>query len=130
MCFDSEVEAFAAYAEAMPNNCIFLVDTYDSLAGIRNAVAIGKRLRETGHEMIGIRLDSGDLAYLSIEARKILDENEFPTAVIVASNDLDEHIITSLKRQGAKIMVWGVGTKLVTGYDQPALGGVYKLSAI
>ncbi len=130
MCFDSEIEAFAAYAEAMPNNCIFLVDTYDSLEGVRNAVTIGKQLRQKGHEMIGIRLDSGDLAYLSIEARKILDENGFPNAVIVASNDLDEHIITSLKRQGAKIMVWGVGTKLVTGYDQPALGGVYKLSAI
>ncbi|MCU0645522.1 MAG: nicotinate phosphoribosyltransferase, partial [bacterium] len=130
MCFDSEVDAFAAYAEALPNNCIFLVDTYDSLAGVRNAVTIGKQLRQKGHEMIGIRLDSGDLAYLSIEARKILDENGFPNAVIVASNDLDEHIITSLKRQGAKIMVWGVGTKLVTGHDQPALGGVYKLSAI
>lgn len=130
MCFDSEIEAFAAYAEAMPNNCIFLVDTYDTLDGVRNAVAIGKQLREKGHDLIGIRLDSGDLAYLSIEARKILDANGFPHAVIVASNDLDEHIITSLKRQGAKIMVWGVGTKLITGYDQPALGGVYKLSAI
>ena len=115
MCFDSEIEAFSAYAEAMPNNCIFLVDTYDSLEGVRNAVTIGKQIRQNGHEMIGIRLDSGDLAYLSIEARKILDENEFPNAVIVVSNDLDEHIITSLKRQGAKIMVWGVGTKLVTG---------------
>jgi len=84
-------------------------------------------VRERGHEMVGIRLDSGDLAWLSIEARKILDEAGFPKAVIVASNDLDEHIIASLKEQGAKINVWGVGTKLITAYDQPALGGVYKL---
>ena len=130
MCFDSELEAFDAYAEAMPNNCIFLVDTYDTLEGVRHAVKIAKKLREKGHEMIGIRLDSGDLAYLSIEARKILDENGFPDAAIVASNDLDEHIISSLKRQDATISIWGVGTRLVTGYDQPALGGVYKLSAI
>ena len=130
MSFDSELQAFQAYAEAMPNNCIFLVDTYDSLEGVRHAVEVGKRLRSQGHELGGIRLDSGDLAYLSIEARKILDQAGFPKAVIVASNDLDENIITSLKEQGARVNVWGVGTKLVTGYDQPALGGVYKLSAI
>jgi nicotinate phosphoribosyltransferase len=106
------------------------VDTYDTLAGVRQAVETGKWLRERGHEMVGIRLDSGDLAWLSIEARKILDEGGFPKATIVASNDLDEHIITSLKEQGAQINVWGVGTKLVTAYDQPALGGVYKLGAI
>jgi nicotinate phosphoribosyltransferase len=93
-------------------------------------VETGKWLRERGHEMVGIRLDSGDLAWLSIEARKILDKAGFPKAVIVASNDLDEHIIASLKEQGAKINVWGVGTKLITAYDQPALGGVYKLGAI
>jgi nicotinate phosphoribosyltransferase len=87
-------------------------------------------LREQGHTLAGIRLDSGDLAFLSIEARKILDEAGFTEAVIVASNDPDEHIIESLKQQGAKITVWGVGTRLVTAYDQPALGGVYKLSAI
>lgn len=130
MSFDSEREAFDAYARAMPNNCVFLVDTYDSLEGVRHACEAGRRLRELGREMIGIRLDSGDLAYLSIEARRILDEEGFPDAVIVASNELDEHIITSLKGQGAAIAVWGVGTKLATAFDQPALGGVYKLSAI
>lgn len=130
MSFDDETEAFERYAEVMPNNCVFLVDTYDTLEGVRKAVEIGNRLRERGHEMVGIRLDSGDLAYLSIEARKLLDNGGFPAAAIVASNDLDENIITSLKGQGAKIAVWGVGTKLATAYDQPALGGVYKLGAI
>lgn len=130
MSFDDEGEAFRAYAEAMPNNCVFLVDTYDTLEGVRRAVEVGRWLREHKHEMVGIRLDSGDLAWLSIEARKILDEAGFPKALIVASNDLDENIIVSLKNQGAKINVWGVGTKLITAYDQPALGGVYKLGAI
>jgi nicotinate phosphoribosyltransferase len=130
MSFADEAESFQAYAEAMPNNCVFLVDTYDTLEGVRRAAATGRWLREHGHEMAGIRLDSGDLAYLSIEARKILDAAGFRDAVIVASNDLDEHIIASLKQQGAKIGMWGVGTKLVTAFDQPALGGVYKLSAI
>jgi len=130
MSFENELASFNAYADALPNNCIFLVDTYDSLEGVRNAVAVGRRLRQQGHELAGIRLDSGDLAYLSIEARKILDAAGFSDAVIVASNDLDEHLITSLKQQGARINVWGVGTKLVTAYDQPALGGVYKLTAI
>jgi nicotinate phosphoribosyltransferase len=130
MSFDDEIEAFKAYAQAMPNNCIFLVDTYDTLEGVKKATEVGKWLRQQGHEMIGIRLDSGDLAYLSIEARKILDAEGFPNAKIIASNELDENIITSLKEQGAKIAIWGVGTKLITAYDQPALGGVYKLSAI
>jgi len=130
LSFENELDAFNAYAEAMPNNCIFLVDTFDSLEGVRHAVEVGKRLRERGHEMAGIRLDSGDLAYLSIEARKILDAGGFKNAAVVATNDLDEHLIASLKQQGAAINVWGVGTKLVTAYDQPALGGVYKLTAI
>jgi nicotinate phosphoribosyltransferase len=130
MSFDSEPEAFQAYAEAMPNNCVFLVDTYDTLEGVRHAIEAGRWLRTQGKEMAGIRLDSGDLAYLSIEARKLLDAAGFKNAAIVASNDLDEHIISSLKDQGATINVWGVGTKLVTAYDQPALGGVYKLAAI
>lgn len=130
MCFDDEAEAFGAYAEAMPANCVFLVDTYDSLRGVRHAVEAGRRLRAEGHEMIGIRLDSGDLAALSAGARKILDDAGFPGAAIVASNDLDEHLIADLKKRGAKIGVWGVGTRLVTAYDDPALGGVYKLSAI
>lgn len=130
MSFDDELEAFMAYAKSMPNNCVFLVDTYDTLEGVKKAVEVGHWLRSQGHEMIGIRLDSGDLAYLSIEARKILDEGGFPKAVIVASNDLDETIVASLKQQGSKIGMWGVGTKLITGYDQPALGGVFKLSAV
>jgi nicotinate phosphoribosyltransferase len=130
MTFDDELEAFREYARALPNNCIFLVDTYDTLEGVKKAVEIGAWLRQAGHEMIGIRLDSGDLAYLSIEARKILDDGGFPDALIVASNELDEQIIASLKNQGARINVWGVGTKLITAYDQPALGGVYKLSAV
>ncbi len=130
MAFDTEKEAFSTYAEALPNNCVFLVDTYDTLNGVQHAVEVGQHLRDAGHEMVGIRLDSGDLAWLSIEARRILDEAGFPEAAIVASNDLDEHLIESLKHQGAKINVWGVGTKLVTGGEQPALGGVYKLGAI
>ena len=114
----------------MPNNCVFLVDTYDTLAGVRKAIEVGRHLRERGHELLGIRLDSGDLAYLSIEARKLLDEAGFPDAAIIASNDLDEHLIENLKQQGATINVWGVGTRLATAHDQPALGGVYKLSAV
>ena len=130
MCFDDELEAFQTYAQAMPNNCVFLVDTYDSLQGVRRAVEVGRQLRQQGYEMVGVRLDSGDLARLSIEARQVLDEAGFPNAAIIASNDLDEHRIARLKDQGATIGVWGVGTRLVTGYDQSALGGVYKLSAI
>jgi nicotinate phosphoribosyltransferase len=130
MSFDTEQEAFEAYARAMPNNCVFLVDTYDTIEGVHKAVGIGRQLRARGHEMLGIRLDSGDFAYLSIEARRILDEAGFDKATIVASNDLDEYLIESLKDQGATVAVWGVGTKLVTGHDQAALGGVYKLSAV
>ncbi|MCF0073289.1 nicotinate phosphoribosyltransferase [Dyadobacter sp. CY261] len=130
MSFDSELEAFETYAKYMPNNVTLLVDTYDSLNGVRHAVEVGKHLRATGYDLGGIRLDSGDLAYLSIEARKILDEAGFEKTSIVASNDLDEYIMDSLKVQGAKINVWGIGTKLVTAFDQPALGGVFKLAAI
>jgi nicotinate phosphoribosyltransferase len=130
MTFEDELESFLAYAEAMPNNCVFLVDTYDTLEGVKRAIEVGHRLRAKGHELAGIRLDSGDLAELSIAARKLLDEAGFPKASVVASNDLDETLVESLKHQGAKIDVWGVGTKLVTAYDQPALGGVYKLAAL
>ena len=130
LSFDDERQAFQAYAEALPHNAVFLVDTYDTLEGVRHAVEVGRWLRQHGHDLLGIRLDSGDLAYLSIQARKILDEAGFPDATIVASNDLDEHVITSLKEQGAPIGQWGVGTRLVTGHDQPALGGVYKLGAV
>jgi nicotinate phosphoribosyltransferase len=130
MCFDDELEAFRQYARAMPNNCVFLVDTYDTLQGVRNAITVARELREAGHEMVGVRLDSGDLAWLSIEARRLLDEAGFPEAKIVASNELDENIIANLQQQGARIAVWGVGTKLVTAFDDPALGGVYKLAAV
>ena len=130
MAFGDEQEAFEAYARAMPNNCVFLVDTYDTLEGVRHAIEVGRRLRARGHDLIGIRLDSGDLAYLSIAARQMLDEAGFGDAVIVASNDLDETIIDSLCAQGARVDVWGVGTRLATACDQPALGGVYKLTAI
>ncbi|MBI5232521.1 MAG: nicotinate phosphoribosyltransferase [Coriobacteriales bacterium] len=130
MAFDTEAESFDAYAEALPNNVVLLVDTYDTLEGVRRAVATGLRLRERGHELLGVRVDSGDLAWLSKHARRILDAGGFPNARIVASNELDEELITSLKDQGAAIDMWGVGTKLVTGWGQPALGGVYKLSAI
>ncbi len=130
MSFDNELESFAAYADAMPNNCVFLVDTFDTIEGVHHAVEVGRRLRERGFEMTGIRLDSGDLAALSIQARMILDDAGFANARIVASNDLDEYSIQSLKAAGARISIWGVGTRLVTGDRQPALGGVYKLSAI
>ena len=130
MAFADEPSAFQAFADAMPDTCILLVDTYDTLEDVRKAVRVGRRLRAQGHELAGIRLDSGDLAYLSTEARRILDEGGFPGAAIVASNELDEHVISSLKQQGAPINVWGVGTRLVTAHDQPALGGVYKLSAV
>ncbi len=130
MTFENEIDSFLAYADAMPNNCVFLVDTYDTVQGVKNAIAVGKQLREKGHELAGIRLDSGDLAELSIAARQLLDDAGFPNAVVVASNDLDETLVESLKHQGAKIGMWGVGTKLVTAYDQPALGGVYKLAAL
>jgi nicotinate phosphoribosyltransferase len=130
LSFDTELESFEVYARALPNNCVFLVDTYNTLQGVRNAVAVGRWLRAQGREMVGIRLDSGDLAYLSKESRKILDEGGFPAAKVYASSELDEHLIESLKLQGARIDVWGVGTKLVTAEDDPALGGVYKLTAV
>ncbi len=130
MSFDHEQDAFDAYADAFPDSTLLLVDTYDTLEGVAHAIETAKKLRDRGHHFAGIRLDSGDLAYLSIEARRMLDEAGFPDATIAASNDLDETIITSLKAQGARINLWGVGTKLITAYDQPALGGVYKLSAM
>lgn len=130
MSFESEKESFEAYAESQPNNVILLVDTYDSLNGVKLAIEVGRQLEKDGHKLLGIRLDSGDLAYLSIESRKLLDESGFSETKIVASNDLDEYIMKSLKEQEARIDTWGVGTKLVTAHDQPALGGVYKLAAI
>jgi nicotinate phosphoribosyltransferase len=130
MLFDTEREAFETYARALPQNCVFLVDTYDTLEGVRNAIEVGSWLRQNGHELFGIRLDSGDLAYLSIEARKLLDASGFQKTHVFATNDLDEHVIASLKEQGATIAMWGVGTRLATAYDDPALGGVYKLAAV
>ena len=130
MSFDDEPGAFEAWAEASPNNCVFLVDTYDSLEGIDHAIRSARDLRRRGFEMVGVRLDSGDFVELSREARRRLDAAGFPEASIVASNDLDEHGITRLKTAGAAIDMWGVGTRLATAYDQPALGGVYKLTAV
>ena len=130
MVFDDELEAFTAYADAMPNNVVFLVDTYDTLDGVRHAIEVGRMLQARGHRLLGVRLDSGDLAYLSIETRRLLDAAGFTDTAILATNDLDEHLIESLRQQGAAITVWGVGTRLATAYDQPALGAVYKLTAI
>ena len=130
MSFDSEVEAFRAYAQIFPDSCLLLVDTYDTLhSGMPNAIKVFDELRQNGHEPVGIRLDSGDLAYLSKECRKMLDEAGYPNAKICASSDLDEKLIRDLKLQGAKIDIWGVGTKLITSENCPALGGVYKLAA-
>lgn len=130
MIFDEEVEAFRTFAHALPRDCVFLVDTYNSIEGIKRAIQVGRELAEQGYRMMGVRLDSGDLGYLSIIAREMLDEAGFKNAQIVASNELDETLISELKRQGARISVWGVGTNLVTGKEQPALDGVYKLSAV
>jgi nicotinate phosphoribosyltransferase len=130
MFFETELEAFQTYARAMPNNCVFLVDTYDSIDGIRHAIEVACDLRRRGHDMIGVRLDSGDRVALSIEARRILDKAGFPNAKIVCSGDLDEYMITDMKQHGAKVDVWGVGTKLATGLPDAALGGIYKLGAV
>jgi nicotinate phosphoribosyltransferase len=130
MLHDSELEAFLAYAHALPGNCVFLVDTYGTREGVLHAIEAARWLRTQGKEIVGIRLDSGDLAWLSQEARRLLDEAGFPKAAILASNELDEQVIQSLKDQGAKIAMWGVGTRLVTGQDDGALGGVYKLAAV
>lgn len=121
--------AFRAYARTFPDSCLLLVDTFDTLrSGVPNAITVFKELRESGHEPVGIRLDSGDLAYLSKKARTMLDAAGFPKAIIAASSDLDEYVIRDLKTQGARINVWGVGTRLITSENNPALGGVYKMS--
>lgn len=133
MSFKTEYDAFKTYAKIFPKNIILLVDTFDTLkSGVPNAIRVFEELREQGilPEKYGIRLDSGDLAYLSKEARKMLDKAGFSEAGICASNDLDEHIIADLKKQGAKITSWGVGTHLITSKDCPSFGGVYKLAAI
>ena len=133
MSFPDEYTAFRKYADLYPSACILLVDTYDTLkSGIPNAIRVFTEMREAGIPLTyyGIRIDSGDLAYLSKKIRRMLDDAGFPDAVISASNDLDEYLIESLKRQGAAITSWGVGTNLITAKDNPAFGGVYKLSAI
>jgi len=128
--FDDEQQSFEVYADTSPNNCILLVDTFDTIEGIKKAIVTGKKLEERGGKLLGVRLDSGDLAYLSIVAREMLDAAGFVDTKILASNELDEHVITEMKQQGAKVTVWGVGTNLVTAKDHPALDGVYKLSAV
>ena len=131
MSYPSELEAFEAFARIYPDNCLLLVDTFDTLkSGVPNAIKVFRKLRAAGHKPVGIRLDSGDLAYLSKKARVMLDEAGFSDAIIFASNDIDENLIMQLRMQGAQIDVYGVGTKLITSHDMPSLGGVYKLAEI
>lgn len=129
-CFPSELEAFRAFARTFPDSCLLLVDTYSVLeSGVPNAIKVGLELEAEGHHFQGIRLDSGDLTYLSREARRMLDGAGLKGAIIVGSNDLDEETIFAIRAQGAKIDAWGVGTNLITSKDSPSLGGVYKLAA-
>ncbi|MBO4262199.1 MAG: nicotinate phosphoribosyltransferase, partial [Clostridia bacterium] len=131
MNFPSEYEAFKAYAETYPDAVLLLVDTYDTLkSGVPNAIKVFDEVVKSGHKPLGIRIDSGDLAYLTKQARKMLDDAGYGYTKICASGDLDERSIVSLKQQGAKIDSWGIGTKLITSADMPALGGVYKLAGI
>ncbi|NDE82660.1 MAG: nicotinate phosphoribosyltransferase, partial [Chlamydiia bacterium] len=130
MAFDDEKSAFTSFAKALPQSCVFLIDTYNTIEGVKNAIAVAQEMKKSGHQMIGVRLDSGDLAKLSIQVRNLLDQAGLQEAKIMASNELDEYVIRDLKQQGCKITIWGVGTNLVTGKEQPALDGVYKLSAI
>jgi len=131
MAFKTELDAFRAYAELYPNSCILLVDTYDTLrSGVPNAITVGKELAAKGKKLLGIRLDSGDLAVLSRKAREMLDQAGFKDAKIVASNDIDEYIIEEIQSKKGAVDIWGIGTKLATCFDQPALGGVYKLVEI
>ena len=131
MSFPDELSAFRSYADEYPDDCLLLVDTYNTLkSGVPNAIKTFAYLRSRGYEPKGIRIDSGDLAYLSKKAREMLDAAGFETVSIVASGDLDEETILDLKMQGAKINSWGVGTRLITGWGTPALGGVYKMSAL
>ncbi len=131
LSFPSELDAFRAYAKMFPNTCLLLVDTYDTLkSGVPNAIKVFDELKAHGYKPMGIRLDSGDLAYLSIKAREMLDEAGHADAKIFASGDLDENVILHLNAQGACIDMYGIGTKLITSQDNPSLGGVYKISAL
>lgn len=128
MAFPDELTAFRAYAQSFPTNCVLLVDTYDVEQGVKNAITVGLEMRERGQRLMGIRIDSGDLTWLSTMARRMLDEAGLTDCGIVLSNDLDEYTIRSIRQEGVEVMSWGVGTKLACAYDQPTLGGVYKLS--
>lgn len=131
MTYPDELTAFREYAKLYPDNCLLLVDTYNTLeSGVPNAIKVFDEIKAKGYKPVGIRLDSGDLAYLSITARKMLDDAGHTDAKIFASGDIDEEVLITLNAQGAKIDLWGIGTKLITSYDNPSLGGVYKLSAI
>lgn len=130
MAFDDEEEAFRAFGEVMPENCVFLVDTYDSIEGTKRAIRVILEMKKRGQHALGVRLDSGDLTDLSVEIRKLLDAAGLQDVLIMASNELDEYLIADLKAQGSQVRVWGVGTHLVTAKGQPALDGVYKLSAV
>ena len=125
-----ELDAFRAFADSMPDGSVLLVDTYDTARGVENAIQVARELRDRGHELAGIRLDSGDLAEEARAARAALDAAGFPGVKIVASDDLDERRIAALRADEAPIDVWGVGTRLVTGGDQSSLGVVYKLAAV
>jgi nicotinate phosphoribosyltransferase len=130
MAFDDELEAFRAYARAFPDACVLLLDTYDTLrSGLPNAIQAAREMRAAGHELRGVRIDSGDLAWLSKEVRRALDDAGFPDVAIVASNELDEHIIESVRKEGGRVDVYGVGTQLTTGGGPGggSLGGIYKL---
>ena len=127
--FDTELEAFRGFADVFPNNCVLLVDTYDTIEGIRQAVEVAREMKQSGRNLNAIRIDSGDLAYYSKAARYLLDQAGFENVKILASSDLDEWIIQSLRQEGAPIDVWCVGTRLITSYQTPALGVVYKLMA-
>lgn len=129
MAFSDELAAFRAYAQASPKNCTLLVDTYDAVRGVENAIVVGHEMEARGERLAGVRIDSGDLAALSRRARAMLDEAGLPYVKVIVSNDLDEELIQSLLSQGAAVDGFGIGTKLVTCFDQPALSGVYKLSA-
>ena len=128
--FDNELDSFRAYADVYPDNCLLLVDTYDVLkSGVPNAIKVFDELKAKGHKPKGIRIDSGDLQYLSNESKKLFEEAGYYDLIYTASNDLDEYTIASLKSSGAAINSWGVGTKLITSAESPSLGGVYKLAA-
>lgn len=129
MAFDDELEAFRAYAKCFPTNCVLLVDTYDIMQGLKNAITVGLEMKARGEHLTGVRIDSGDLAWHAKLARRMLDEAGLTDTGVCLSNDLDEFSIKSILDSGAQVASWGVGTKMVTAYDQPALGGVYKLAA-